>query len=69
MTSYEETKRKLAKTDRWLYVYCPRMGWHRGFKRRVWCDEEGTEYVDMRGWTLAEWVKDTADWWQVERDY
>ena len=58
----------MNKTDMWLYLYHPSAGWYRGFKRRVYEDENGTLYVDMRGWTTCDWAIAHADWYRFERD-
>ena len=59
----------MTKTNAKVYLYCPRMGWHRGFNRRIWVDGSGDKYIKMRGWTKLDWAISTADWHQVEREY
>ena len=55
----------MTKTDKKVYLHKPSWGWN--FSRRVYVDENGTEYVKMRGWTELSWVIATADSYQIER--
>lgn len=49
----------MKKTSKKVYLSKPSWGWN--FSRRVWVDENGTEYVKMRGWTLLSWAIANAD--------
>lgn len=56
----------MTKTNKKVFLRKKEWGWN--FNRRVWVDENGTEYVKMRGWTELEWVLARADSYQVVRD-
>ena len=59
----------LTKTNKWLHLYSPRMGWNRGFKRRIWEGEYGEQYVNMRGKTQVDAVIMFADWYEISHPY
>ena len=58
----------MKRTNRRVYLYCPSMGWYRGFNRRIYVDDDGYEYVNMRGYTKLSWVISRADWFTFETD-
>lgn len=68
MQEKESWKKDMRRTNRRVYLYCPDMGWYRGFNRRIYEDEDGYEYVDMRGMTPLNWVIGRADWFGYETD-
>lgn len=58
----------MKKTNKKIHLYKPSWGWYRGFNRRVYVDENGTEYVKMRGWTKLDWVIEKSDWYSIEHE-
>ena len=58
----------MKKTNKRVYLYKPAWGWHRGFNRRIYEDDNGIEYVKMRGKTELDWVLARADSYQIDID-